>query len=81
MANRHAQHATLRARHDIDWDRFQREFRAYADERETCDRRRASHGGRRSGDQFCVHIADHYVLLELTREQIAAIRDSRLSSG
>jgi hypothetical protein len=40
-------------------------------------RRHAS--GRRSGDQFCVYVADHYVLPELTREQIEAIRDSRLS--
>src|SRR5947208_2247003 len=35
--------------------------------------------GRRSGDQFCVYVADHYVLLDLTRDQIEAIRDSRLS--
>jgi hypothetical protein len=35
--------------------------------------------GGRSGDQFCVYVADHYVLPELTREQIEAIRDFRLS--
>src|SRR5205823_12926567 len=35
--------------------------------------------GRRSGDQFCVYVADHYVLPELSREQIEDIRDSRLS--
>ena len=72
-------HWSSAARHRL--GPIQREFRAYADERETCDRPRASHGGRRSGDQFCVHIADHYVLPELTREQIEAIRDLRLSSG
>src|SRR4051812_19422660 len=42
-------------------------------------RLRSHASGRRSGDQFCVHVADHYVLPELTREQIEAIRDSRLS--
>jgi hypothetical protein len=35
--------------------------------------------GRRSGDEFCVYVGDHYVLPELTRQQIEAIRDSRLS--
>ena len=35
--------------------------------------------GRRRGDQFCVYVGDHYVLPELTRQQIEAIRDSRLS--
>src|SRR3954451_14884739 len=42
-------------------------------------RLRSHHRGRRSGDQFCVYVADHYVLPELTREQIEAIRDSRVS--
>ena len=42
-------------------------------------RLRSHASGRRSGDQFCVYVADHYVLRELTREQIEAIRDSRLS--
>ena len=42
-------------------------------------RLRSHASGRRSGDQFCVYVADHYVLPELTREQIEAIRDSRLS--
>jgi hypothetical protein len=40
---------------------------------------RSHASGRRSGDQFCVYVADHYVLPELSREQIEAIRDSRLS--
>src|SRR4051794_26562800 len=42
-------------------------------------RLRSHANGRRSGDQFCVYVADHYVLPELSREQIEAIRDSRLS--
>src|SRR4029077_11533254 len=42
-------------------------------------RLRSHASGRRSGDQFCVYVADHYVLPELTREQVEAIRDSRLS--
>src|SRR6478752_1482490 len=42
-------------------------------------RLRSHASGRRSGDQFCVYVADHYVLPELAREQIEAIRDSRLS--
>jgi hypothetical protein len=33
-------------------------------------RLRSHAGGRRSGDQFCVYVADHYVLPDLTREQI-----------
>ena len=42
--------------------------------------RLASHAsGRRSGDQFCVYVADHYVMPELTREQIVAVRDGELS--
>jgi hypothetical protein len=42
--------------------------------------RLASHAsGRRSGDQFCVYVADHYVMPELTQSQINAIRDGRLS--
>jgi hypothetical protein len=32
-------------------------------------RLRSHASGRRSGDQFCVYVADHYVLPELTREQ------------
>jgi hypothetical protein len=42
-------------------------------------RLRSHANGRRSGDQFCVYVADHYVLPELTREQVEAIRDSKLS--
>jgi hypothetical protein len=42
-------------------------------------RLRSHASGRRSGDQFCIYVADHYVLPELTREQIEAIRDPRLS--
>jgi hypothetical protein len=42
-------------------------------------RLRSHASGKRSGDQFCVYVADHYVLPELTREQIEAIRDSTLS--
>jgi len=42
-------------------------------------RLRSHASGRRSGDQFCVYVADHYVLPELTRDQVDAIRDSRLS--
>jgi len=42
-------------------------------------RLRSHASGRRSGDQFCVYAADHYVLPEPTREQIEAIRDSTLS--
>jgi hypothetical protein len=42
-------------------------------------RLRSHASGRRSGDQFCVYVADHYVLPELRREQIGAIRDSELS--
>jgi hypothetical protein len=42
-------------------------------------RLRSHASGGRSGDQFCVHDADHYVLPELTREQVEAIRASHLS--
>jgi hypothetical protein len=35
--------------------------------------------GRRSGDQFCVYVADHYVMPELSPQQIEAVRDSQLS--
>ena len=42
-------------------------------------RLRSHASGRRSGDQFCVYVADHYVLPNLSREQIESIRDSRLS--
>jgi hypothetical protein len=36
-------------------------------------RLRSHWSGRRSGDQFCVYVADHSVLPSLTREQIEAI--------
>jgi hypothetical protein len=49
------------------------------DGRGLASRLRSHASGRRSGDQFCVYVADHYVLPELTREQIEAIRDSQLS--
>jgi hypothetical protein len=42
-------------------------------------RLRSHASGRRSGDQFCVYVADHYVLPELTPEQIQAIAASELS--
>jgi hypothetical protein len=42
-------------------------------------RLRSHANGGRSGDQFCVYVADHYVLPELSREQIEGIWDSRLS--
>jgi hypothetical protein len=42
-------------------------------------RLRSHASGRRSGDQFCVYVADHYVLPELTRAEIEGIRDSKLS--
>lgn len=42
-------------------------------------RLRSHASGRRSGDQFCVYVADHYVLPELTREQVEAIAASQLS--
>jgi len=42
-------------------------------------RLRSHASGRRSGDQFCVYVADHYVLPELSQEQIRAITDSQLS--
>ena len=42
-------------------------------------RLRSHANGRRSGDQFCVYVADHYVLPQLTRPQVEAIRDSKLS--
>jgi hypothetical protein len=32
-------------------------------------RLRSHASGRRSSDQFCIYVADHYVLPELTREQ------------
>lgn len=43
------------------------------------NRLRSHASGRRSGDQFCVYVADHYVMPELTREQVEAIRDGQLS--
>jgi hypothetical protein len=42
-------------------------------------RLRSHASGRRSGDQFCVYVADHYVMPDLRREEIEAIRDARLS--
>jgi hypothetical protein len=42
-------------------------------------RLRTHASGRRSGDQFCGYVADHYVLPELTPEQIEAIAGSQLS--
>lgn len=42
-------------------------------------RLRSHASGRRSGDQFCIYVADHYVMPDLTREQIEAIRDGQLS--
>jgi hypothetical protein len=36
-------------------------------------RLRSHWNGRRSGDQFCVYVADHYVLPDLSTEQIQAI--------
>jgi hypothetical protein len=42
-------------------------------------RLRSHASGRRSGDQFCVYVADHYVLPSLSRKDIAAISASRLS--
>jgi hypothetical protein len=42
-------------------------------------RLRSHASGRRSGDQFCVYVADHYVMPDLTRQQIEAIRDGELS--
>jgi len=42
-------------------------------------RLRSHASGRRSGDQFCVYVADHYVLPELSGEQVQAIVASRLS--
>ena len=41
--------------------------------------RLASHAsGRRSGDQFCVYVADYLVLPELTAEQVTAISSREL---
>jgi hypothetical protein len=34
-------------------------------------------GGRRSGDQFCVYVADHLVLPTLSQEDIADIASGR----
>jgi hypothetical protein len=42
-------------------------------------RLRSHASGRRSGDEFCVYVADHYVLPELTPEQVEAIAGSQLS--
>ncbi len=42
-------------------------------------RLRSHASGRRSGDQFCVYVADHYVMPDLIRPQIEAIRDGELS--
>ncbi len=35
--------------------------------------------GRRSGDQFCVYVGDHYVLPTIPRDEITASAESRLS--
>jgi hypothetical protein len=43
------------------------------------NRLRSHASGRRSGDQFCVYVADHYVLPELTREEVESIAASELS--
>ena len=42
-------------------------------------RLRSHASGRRSGDQFCIYVADHYILPGLTREQMRAIAASQLS--
>jgi hypothetical protein len=42
-------------------------------------RLRSHASGRRSGDQFCVYVSDHYVLPSLDRAQIEAIAASELS--
>lgn len=42
-------------------------------------RLRSHASGRRSGDQFCVYVSDHYVLPTLTGEQIMQVAESRLS--
>ena len=42
-------------------------------------RLRSHASGRRSGDQFCVYVADHYVMPDLDRAQVEAIRDGRVS--
>jgi hypothetical protein len=42
-------------------------------------RLRSHASGRRSGDQFCVYVADHYVMPDLERRQIEDIRDGKLS--
>jgi hypothetical protein len=41
-------------------------------------RLRSHASGRRSGDQFCVYVADHYVMPILSSDQIEAIRDGQL---
>jgi hypothetical protein len=41
-------------------------------------RLRSHASGRRSGDQFCVYVADHYVMPALHRDQVEAIRDGQL---
>lgn len=38
-------------------------------------RLRSHYTGRRSGDQFCVYVADHYVLPRLSRRDVEAIAD------
>jgi hypothetical protein len=42
-------------------------------------RLRSHASGRRSGDQFCMYVADHYVMPELTHADIEAIRTGALS--
>jgi hypothetical protein len=46
---------------------------------ELATRPRSHASGRRSGGQFCVYVADHYMLHELTRGQIGDIGDGALS--
>jgi hypothetical protein len=43
------------------------------------NRLRSHASGRRSGDQFCVYVADHYVMPELSRGQVREIAASELS--
>ncbi len=43
------------------------------------DRLRSHATGRRSGDQFCIYVADRLVLPELNSDQISAVASGRLS--
>jgi hypothetical protein len=42
-------------------------------------RLKSHYQGRRSGDQFCVYVADRFVLAELTDDERAAISEGGLS--